>query len=297
MEAKAQPQSNSVSESINSLTAVTGRIGRIGRRLMPCGVVLCIWIILRGLRNRSASSLQNEAFVTGYSLASICVFLLLLGVRKRVLSVQVGRLAVWQQTHHYLGLLSVGAYALHANLFTTGWLESMLAISFWSIAVSGFTSWYVNRTSPRMLRAAGAQILRQDIPERSRQIAKQAFELALACAGKNDSAALADHYRSNLSPFFIAKRNLFYRLSPTGIARRKLLAGLENMDRYLSEEGRSQRRAMSQLVQAKDDLDFQSSLQNRIRFWAQAHTWVLGCFVVLAITHIVLAHQFTSGGW
>jgi len=256
--------------------------------------VFIAWLILKSMRSRSAASLQNEAFVTGYSLASICVLLMLLGVRKRVLSPQIGRLAIWQQTHHYLGLLSVGAYALHANVITSGWLESALALSFWSIAITGFVSWYVNHTAPKLLRAAGSQILRQDIPVRSRLVAKQAHELALASAGKNDTAALADHYRVHVSNYFTTRRNWIYRISPSGGKRRRLLAGLENIDRYLSAEGRAQRREMSLLVQARDDLDFQSAIQNRIRLWASAHSWLLGTFLVLTIAHVILAHQFTS---
>ncbi len=289
MDAKTQTQSRSV-DSAQSLATT---FGRVVSRFIPSALVLVAWLVLRNFRNRSVANLQNESFVTGYSLAAICVFLLLFGLRKRVLSVQLGRMAIWQRTHHYLGLLSVGAYALHAGAFTTGWLESMLAVSFWSIAVSGVIGWYVNRTSPRILRAVGFQILRQDIPERAKRLAKQAFELALASAGNNDSAALADHYRNFLSPFFSSRRSLFYRLSPTGNTRRRLLAGLENIDRYLNDDGRTQRLEMSLLVQAKDDLDFQSAIQNRVRFWASAHTWVLGCFLVLTVTHVIVAHQFT----
>ena len=291
MASKTQTQSSPSTTSVHALAALHGRFAR---RLIPSATVFVVWLVLRSLRNQSAARLQNEAFVTGYSLAAICAFLMLLGVRKRVLSVQFGRLAIWQQAHHYLGLLSVGAYALHAGLFTTGWLESLLALSFWSIAISGLIGWYVNRRSPRMLRAAGPQILRQDIPERTMFVAKQALELALASAGKNETAALADHYRALLSPFFATRRSLLYRLSPSGNTRRRLLAGLENIDRYLSEEGRNQRREMSLLVQSKDDLDFQSAIQNRIRFWASAHTWVLGGFLVLTTAHVIVAHRFTS---
>ena len=277
MESNVQSQARPLSVAWNASASM---YSRWLRRLVPSLTVVVGWLILRSIRNRSAASLQNEAFVTGYSLASICVLLMLLGVRKRVLSPQIGRLAVWQQTHHYLGLLSVGVYALHANLITTGWMESALALSFWSIALTGIIGWYVNRTAPRLLRSAGAQILRHDIPERSRLIAKQAHELALASAGKNDTAAMADHYRVHVCSYFTTRRHLLYRISPTGTKRR--------------EEGRSQRREMSLLVQAKDDLDFQAAIQNRVRFWASAHTWVLGAFIVLAITHVILAHRFTS---
>ena len=291
MVSKTQSQTGSIADSISSIAPI---YTRYVRRLIPSATVIVAWFILRSLRNRSAASLQNEAFLTGYSLAAICVLLLLLGLRKRIVSLQFGRMAIWQQTHHYLGLLSVGTYALHARLFTTGALESLLAISFWSIALSGLVGWYVNRTSPRLLRAAGPQILRQDIPERFRIIAKQAHELALVSAGRSDTAALGDHYRGPLSSFFATRRGLIFRISPTGGTRRRLLSGLENIDRYLSEEGRIQRREMSGLVRSKDDLDFQSAIQNRVRLWVAAHTWLLGSFLVLTIAHVLAAHQFTS---
>ncbi len=291
MVSKTQSQTSAIMNPIFSIASINNRFVR---RLIPSATVIVAWFILRSLRNRSAASLQNEAFLTGYSLAAICVLLLLLGLRKRIVSLQLGRMAIWQQTHHYLGLFSVGAYALHAGLFTTGYLESLLAISFWAIALSGLVGWYVNRTSPRLLQAAGPQILRQDIPERCRMIAKQAHELALASAGKSDTAALADHYRGPLSSFFATRRGLVFRISPTGVTRRRLLSGLENIDRYLSEEGRIQRRAMSVLVRSKDDLDFQSAIQNRVRLWMAAHTWLLGSFLVLTIAHVLAAHQFTS---
>ena len=269
-------------------------IGRLGRRAVPTAIVLFGLLIVRILRNRAEASLQNEAFITGYSLAVVCVFLLLLGVRKRIVTIPLGRMSLWQSTHHYLGLLSVGAYSIHAGFLTTGWLESLLALNFWAIALSGIIGWYVNRTAPRLLRAAGTQILRQDIPEKSRAIALQAIELAIASAGNNNSAALADHYRGHLKPFFETRRSWLYRLFPSGNKRRLLLAELENLDRYLGDDGRVKRREMSRLVQAKDDLDFQRAVQNRVRLWASAHTWVLGSFIVLAIAHIVVAHQFTS---
>ena len=291
MVSKTQSQTGSIADSISFIAPI---YIRYVRRLIPSATVIVAWFILRSLRNRSAASLQNEAFLTGYSLAAICVLLLLLGLRKRIVSLQFGRMAIWQQTHHYLGLLSVGTYALHARLLTTGALESLLAISFWSIALSGLVGWYVNRTSPRLLRAAGPQILRQDIPERFRIIAKQAHELALTSAERSDTAALGDHYRGPLSSFFATRRGLIFRISPTGGTRRRLLSGLENIDRYLSEEGRIQRREMSGLVRSKDDLDFQSAIQNRVRLWVAAHTWLLGSFLVLTIAHVLAAHQFTS---
>ena len=103
-----QTQIRSARTSAGSLPAF---LVRFGRRALPSSIVFVAWLLLRSILIRSAASLQNEAFVTGYSLAAICVLLVLMGVRKRIVSVPMGRMAIWQQTHHYLGLFSVGAYA------------------------------------------------------------------------------------------------------------------------------------------------------------------------------------------
>ena len=290
-----QVQSQSTATSLaSSIRSYRGVAVRVGHRLLPTAIVLIAVMVIRGLRNHTAARMGNEAFASGYSLAAICVLLMLLGIRKRMFTKPIGKLAIWQRTHHYLGLLSIAAYALHAGGITTGWLESTLALFFWAIAISGLVTWYVNRTSPRLLRAAGPQILRHDIPRRCREIREQAYQLALQSAGKSDTAALADHFGASLSSFFSKRRSVFYRLSPTGTQRRKMLAALENLDRYLSEDGKEQRKQMSELLQEKDDMDFQSAIQNRVRLCAAMHTWLLGGFLVLTIVHILIAHRFAS---
>lgn len=278
----------------NTLRGYASMWARAGRRLVPCMVVLAAFLVLRSIQNSVEAKLGNEAFASGYSLAAITFLLLLLGVRKRVITQRFGAVALWQRSHHYLGMLCLGSYVLHAGVITTGWFESLLAISFWAITLSGLGSWYINRTAPRLLSAAGPQILRQDIPERKNQVAAAAYRLAMEAAGRSDSAALADHYQSTLVSFFGFHRGFWYFVRPTGAHRRRILAALENMDRYLDDKGTDLRRQMSQLVQTKDDLDFQSAIQNRIRLCAGFHTWLLGGFVILTVAHVLLAYQFSS---
>jgi hypothetical protein len=266
----------------------------IARRFAPCAVVTIVFLVMNAVRSWYAAKLGNESFFTGYSLAAIVACLLLLGVRKRVANHAWGKVAIWQRAHHYMGMLSIVAYALHANFITTGWLESLLAISYWLIALSGILSWYINKSAPRLLMAAGPQILRQDIPDASGSLARQAYAIAVEAAGRSDSAVLADHYRHHMSNYFASSRSILFRIRPTGNTRRQLLAELENLDRYMDQAGCALRQQMSQLVQAKDNLDFQSAIQNRIRLCASMHTWLLGGFTILAVAHVLLAHQYSS---
>jgi hypothetical protein len=245
-------------------------------------------------RNWTISHLRNESFATGYVLVATCLALISLGIRKRLPLVPLGRVAIWQSAHHYLGTFCLVAYCLHAGAITTGWLESLLAVLFWTILLSGFLSWYVNKKSPKMLRTAGSAILRSDIPTVKTRVSEQAYQIALQAAGSKGSMAIADYYRSDLTSYFSKPRSLGYRLLPTGKKKRNLLAGLVRLDRYLDETGRELKSRLSALVQEKDDLDFQSAIQQRVRICAAFHTILLGAFVVFSMMHIVLAHLYSS---
>ncbi len=266
------------------------------RRAISMCLVAWMAILVWWMRERIQWRLGHEGFVTGYTLLGTVVALFALPVRKRLVDSKLGRVAYWQQAHHYTGTFCMLVYLLHAGWITNGWFESALALSFWIIAGSGVVSAYVNRTAPRWLRAAGIQVLRDDIPSLRHGLEQQAYTIAITAAGTADTAALADHYRSGLSYYFGRPRNWLYRLLPTGTLRRRLLAGLEGIDRYVNDTGREQRRELSRLVQARDDLDFQSAIQHRIRLWSALHTLFLGVFMTLVLVHVVIAHWYSFHG-
>lgn len=257
--------------------------------LMLLGAGLLIW-----MRSYWIARLGNEAFVTGYALLLICFALAALGIRKRIHAFRLGPVAVWQSAHHYLGAFCLFAYVLHAGFMPDGWIESILGMLFWTILGTGFLSWYVNRNSPRLLRAAGPAILRSDIPHAKILVGEQACQLAIQAAGSTNSAVIADYYRTKLADFFSTSRPWLYRTFPTGKKRRQLISDLENLERYLDDRGRVLMERMSQLVHDRDDLDFQSAIQNRMRFCAALHTFLLGAFTVFVIAHVWLAHQYSS---
>jgi len=240
------------------------------------------------------ASLGNERFATGYALATICGLLALLPLRKKLVRSNFGPVALWQVTHQYLGCVCLLVYGMHAGFFVNGWIEIWLAITFWFIIVTGFLSWYVNRTSPKMIRAAGVHVLREDLPTKRRELADHAYRIALSAAGNNESAVLADFYRIQLTSFFNRPRNLRFRVLPTASKCRYLIAGLEGLDRYLGQDGKSMRDELIQLVDAKDRVDFQHAIQVRVRVVAALHSVLLSSFVLLCIAHVYLAFRFSS---
>lgn len=264
---------------------------RIGKSLISIAVASFICL---GLQRYVSQRLGNESFASGYTLLAVIIVLMMLGVRKRLPGANLGSVTIWQTTHHYLGVFCLIAYCSHAGILASGWLESTLAALFWFILITGFTSWYVNRSSPRLLRAAGLAILRSDIPEARIQVAEKAYAIALAAAGSSNAFVIADYYQATLSKFFSTPRSIWYRIFPTGKHRRDLQYQLGELTRYLDQNGIELQSEMMSLIQRRDDLDFQSAIHNRIRFFATLHTVLLGAFIVFTAGHVVVAHVYSS---
>ncbi|MFN7292252.1 MAG: hypothetical protein ACK5YR_09710 [Pirellula sp.] len=266
-------------------------IRRLGKSLIAITIatVACF-----GLQNFVTNRLGNEAFASGYTLLAVIIALTMLGARKRFPGANLGSVTIWQTTHHYLGIFCLIAYCSHAGILASGWLESTLAALFWTILLTGFVSWYVNRSSPRLLRAAGQAILRSDIPEAKMAVAEQAYQIALSAAGSSKAFVVADYYQSTLGTFFSSSRSLWYRIFPTGKRKRDLQYQLGELTRYLDEKGMELQGQMINLIQRRDDLDFQSAIHNRIRFFATIHTVLLGAFIVFTVGHVIVAHLYSS---
>ncbi len=161
-------------------------------------------------------SLQRFDRMTGYTLAGVSLLMLLLPLRKKLLLVNFGRVAAWQQLHHFAGLFAIVIYVCHAGLTFNGYLESTLALCFIALSLSGLGHWYVNRRIPVLLRSAGEPLRLQDVPKRRTEIAKQAYAVALSAATNSKSACLAEFYTRNLSSYFKTTRSLAYYLQPNG---------------------------------------------------------------------------------
>jgi hypothetical protein len=262
------------------------------RRAIAWTIVALAGLFTWWCGERIEDRLGQRGWFTGYALLALCLCMLLLSLRKRLLVLPLGRVAYWLQFHQYIGAFAMLVFIMHAGWTFHGVLETTLAIAFLLISFSGIVLAYLNRTCPRKLAAAGASPLIHDIPFLRRRIAQQAFRLALASAGKLESACLSEHYTRELVRFFQRPRTLAYCLIPTGRHRRRILGNLDRLDRYLDPPGRQQRDQMCQLVRAKDDLDFQWAMQQRLRWWQVVHVSLIWFFMVLMFLHALLVHRF-----
>ena len=236
--------------------------------------------------------LERSDFYTGYILVVAVGMLFLLSIRKKLLVLNLGPVSGWLQAHQYIGVFALGIFVMHCGWPIYGIMETILASTFLFISGSGLITWYLNRTIPKKLRVAGKAHILEETPAIRNQLAQRAYAVAITAAGRAESASLAEHYGNQLVAFFQQPRSLAYLLVPTGRIRRSHLDSLERLDRYLGPNGRTARQEMSQLVQEKDDLDFQEAMQKRLRIWKSLHTTMLWLFAILVAIHVVLAHRF-----
>jgi hypothetical protein len=260
------------------------------RRMALVAMIAALLVALVGLLR---SGLQNTAFATGYALLAAVVVLISLHWRKQAPSLPLGRVSVWLKYHVYLGYLTIVLFGLHVGFrLPTGVFETALFALFAIVAGSGLYGLYVTGTIPRQLRLLPEETIYEQIPSVRRQVIGDARQVIAVAA---DSASLAQFYKTRLAPFIDEQRGLLYFLYPNSRRRRLLTAQLRELGRYLSEPHRRAAQELEQLLGRKDDLDFQSALQGRLKLWTFVHIGCSYSLLLLGIVHGIVAHAFQGG--
>ncbi len=264
------------------------------RPYFSLAVVALAVLLFAAVEQSYARALGRTDRFTGYSLAAVCLVILLLPFRKMFPLLNIGKVAAWQQIHHFAGVFSLVVFFFHAGYSYDGYLESMLGVLFLLLSVSGLGHWYVNRRIPVLMRTAGQPLRQEDLAPKRSTISQEAYSVALAAASHANSACLAEFYTRNLAEYFHQVRSLRYYASPNGKLRRQLQMQLDGFARYLDEAGLDAKNALSDLVRHRDDVDFQAAMMWRIRCWNIMHFSFSWSFVVLAVIHIYAVHAFAG---
>lgn len=259
-------------------------IGAALTTLAVAALIACDWLI----RQR----LGHAAIWTGAALLGCLFFLMLLGVRKRLVMLPLLKTSTWVQIHIYTGLFAMAAYLVHVpRVVADGVFEGGLSLLFLGVSLSGLYGVYVSRTAPRRLTAVPGEFRFDQVAWHRRKIAELADAVLDELNAAPASAVLATFYRDTLQPFFRGRPGLAYVALPTGVRRRRLLSGLGELDRYLETESRSMAGRWAALVRTRDDLDYHFALQLRLRLWVAVHAALSGALLLWACVHALLVLQ------
>jgi hypothetical protein len=254
-------------------------------------VVLWLWV------RADQRALQPTAFSTGYLLFGAIGFLALYNLRKKLPFLPLGSSAAWLQWHLYVGMGTIGIFALHVGPnWPHGALNVALAVLYLLTVGSGFVGLYLSRTIPAQLTRVGQEVVFERIPALRHRVRQQASELALQAVAASGATTLADFYTTRLYDYFEQSRGWSYDLRPTTARRRALMREMHDIRRYLSDQEQSFCERLFALVRKKDDLDYHESRQRILKLWLFVHIGLTCALVLFASLHGLLAIAFAGGG-
>jgi hypothetical protein len=275
------------------MDATQGRIASLRRRRIVASTLTLVAVIATATAVQSiADRLGDSSTATGWTLLIATAGLYLLSLRKKLIQHRWGPVSAWMQMHTYMGSFASIVFLMHIGWPIRGWFETGLATCFTIVAVSGIVLTYMSRSLPKRLAAIKQDVRLELIPALRLSVTKGAHELAIQSAGFGEGATLVEYYQRRLLPFFLSRRSLLYRLMPTGYTRRQLLRELNDLDRYLAEQGLRSRQQLATMVQTKDDLDYHHALQTRLRMMFAMHVALTWSLAVMIAVHVVLVYRF-----
>ena len=242
------------------------------------------------------ATLQHASFDTGYLLFAVIVFLALYHLRKKLPILPWTTSAGWLQLHVYVGLASAVLFGLHVSWrIPSGVLEVVLATLYAATFASGLVGLYWTRTLPPKLARVSEEVIFERIPILRAQLRDRAQSVVIRMVRSAGATTLGEFYGERLHPFFERPRGFGYLLRPNNRQRRRLLAELTEVSRYLSEAEQETCEQLFALVRRCDDLDYHAALQWRLKAWLFVHIALTYPLLAVASVHGWLAHLFEGG--
>ena len=269
-------------------------IARRRLRNLVATVVCGVGII--GYARWNEAYLQRSEFATGYLLLACLVFLALYNLRKKLPILAWTTSAGWLQAHIYVGLGSAILCGTHvAWRIPNGFLETTLAVLYVATFLSGLVGLYWTRTIPPRLTVRRDGISLRTNPRVRKQVQNLAEQSVLETVRGTGSNTLGDFFTERLQGYLEKPRGWDYWLRPTSKVRKRLLAELTEVTRYLSEPERIAGEKLFALIRQRDDLDFHAAMQWRLKAWLFVHLGLTYPLLLVACLHGWLAHLFWGG--
>ena len=264
-----------------------------GRRRRNAGITVVLAILLVAIQNTYNATLARGEFLSGWLLLGSIVVLAGFSLRKKLPILPIGSSAAWLQFHIYLGWLSVVLFLLHINWrLPNGWLEVMLAVLYAAVVLSGVIGTILSRTLAKRLTRRGEEVILERIPIFITDLRSDVEDIAVRAAHETESSTIPDYYAGRLREFFSGPKNLGQHLIASNRAVFALLIEIEDLERYLNPKELDYARQLRDLVQRKDDLDFQYAFQVTLKAWTFVHVPLTYGLLTLALMHLVLVYAF-----
>ena len=259
--------------------------------------ILAVVVAVAGsavLLSRSLS-LRETAWVSGWVLLAVMLFLASYNLRKKLTYPPLGTSATWLQLHVYVGVLSVVLFLWHIGWrMPTGLLETAIAVVYLCVVASGVVGLALSRMIPGRLTVRGEEVLFERIPLYRRQLRERAEAVIVETAQESGTTTLSEFYARRLADFFYGPRNAWRHVVQSTRPVTGIMHELRSLERYLDDRERRTLHELTELVQAKDDLDYHRTMQGILKGWLFVHIPLTGVLLVLIAAHVFIIHAFVG---
>jgi hypothetical protein len=263
------------------------------RRLANSLWLLLACFLLLLVRNVAEHQLYQTQFITGWVVFIGVLGLTALNLRKKLPILPLVKMTTWVQVHIYLGLFTFVAYAVHAEtLVPSGRLDTLLAVLFLLVAVSGVVGLLLSRILPRRLTRHGENLLYERLPGFGAQLRREVEALVMRAASEHRSKSIPAFYQKRLRHFFLKPRNFWAHVFQSRVPMHRLSEQIRSVERYLDNDEKEIMSGIAQCVEAKDGLDYQYAAQSLLKRWLFVHIPLTYGMLLLGVVHVILAYAF-----
>jgi hypothetical protein len=237
----------------------------------------------------------RHAYLSGWVLFAVMLFLTFYNLRKRVPFLRIGSSRFWMQLHLYVGILSGVLFLLHIGWsWPSGPLLQLLTVLFAVVFLSGWLGLWISRAFPRMLTDAGYETPYERIPIVRGRLREEAEALVLAGVDGTTSPMAAEFYTRHLGMFFTRPCNRWTHLRQSRAAQAAHDLKFDEARRYVRKGELELLDKLSDLVARKHMLDYQYSLQSAMRLWLFVHIPISYSLLVFSVLHIIVIYAFSG---
>jgi len=244
-------------------------------------------------------------------------FAMLLALRKRLRTWQIGRVYVWTQGHVWLALISYPIILFHAG-FHWGQAWNLTWVMMWVFTIvwlSGIVGLFIQNIVPsRLLNDVQLETIYDEIDHVIKQLSDEADSIVASASTTEEEALtvesagvavatmaptsmletakrrLAEFHAAQVRPFLASPRGRGFVLTNA----QRSAATFEDIRRSLPPTLRQTLDDVESIVDERRQLEHQRSLHHWLHFWLLVHVPLSYGLTVLAVVHIVGALRYRS---
>lgn len=291
--------------------------------LLLLGAAGVVYFAIPGWGHRrldGASGGTPEGLIFGVAGFAMMLFALLLGARKRVRTMRLGRAYWWVQGHVWLGLLSFPIILLHGGFKAQFWGGTLTQVIMWVFVVvwiSGIVGLILQQIVPtRLLSHVPMETVYEQVDHiiaqlraeaegivksATRKTEEQAYEVEAVPAGAATAVApvrTGAEAELKLSTFYDVqvKPVLADRIPPTAMLRSERAAAqaFSQLRDTMPPALKKPVEELAEIVEERRQLARQKSLHHVLHGWLFVHVPLSYGLMVLATVHAVQALRYTT---